>query len=70
MSVALPVKIDYQKCTGCRICYENCPMDVFGWDEELNMPRVTHACDCWFEGVCMMECPKRAIDISLPLSSW
>jgi NAD-dependent dihydropyrimidine dehydrogenase PreA subunit len=45
-------------------------MDVFTWDEELNMPKVTYASDCWFEGTCMMECPKRAIDISLPLSSW
>ncbi len=70
MSVRLPVKVDYRKCIGCRNCYLVCPMDVFTWDEELNMPKVTYASDCWFEGTCMMECPKRAIDIRLPLSSW
>lgn len=70
MSFWPPVKIDYRKCIGCGHCYDNCPMDVFTWDEELSLPRVTYASDCWFEGVCMMECPKRAIDIRLPLSSW
>ncbi|MGI6317740.1 MAG: 4Fe-4S dicluster domain-containing protein [Dethiobacteria bacterium] len=32
-------KIDYRFCKGCGDCYENCPMDVFGWDEEK-----TNAC--------------------------
>lgn len=70
MGARLPVKIDYTACDGCRICYNLCPMDVFTWDEEINMPRVTYMPECWFCGVCMMECPRRAIDIRLPLSSW
>ena len=31
-------KIDYKYCNGCGDCYDNCPMDVFGWDEEKQMP--------------------------------
>ncbi|MCC6473664.1 MAG: ferredoxin family protein [Burkholderiales bacterium] len=64
------IKIEYRACDGCRICYHLCPMDVFTWDKEINLPRVTYESDCWFEGVCVMECPHRAIDISLPLSNW
>ena len=70
MSVRLPIKIDYRRCIGCGNCYRNCPMDVFSWNEEQKMPEVTYASDCWFEGTCMIECPKRAIDIQLPLASW
>jgi len=70
MGVQPPIKIDYQTCTGCRICYNLCPMDVFGWDDELDMPTVPYPSDCWFEGVCVMECPERSIDIRLPLSNW
>lgn len=70
MGVRLPVKIDYRKCIGCNKCYDHCPMDVFTRDEELNVPKVTYMSDCWFCGVCMMECPQRAIDIRYPLASW
>jgi NAD-dependent dihydropyrimidine dehydrogenase PreA subunit len=27
-------KIDYEHCNKCGTCYQHCPMDVFGWDEE------------------------------------
>jgi NAD-dependent dihydropyrimidine dehydrogenase PreA subunit len=63
-------KIDYRRCNGCKRCYDLCPMDVFTWDEEMKMPRVTNWEECWICGVCWMECPKRAIDITLPASMW
>jgi adenylylsulfate reductase, subunit B len=63
-------KIDYHKCTGCKKCYEVCPMDVFTWDEEMKLPRVTYWEECWICGICWMDCPKRAIDITLPASMW
>jgi len=45
-------------------------MDVFTWDEEMNMPVVAHEEECWFCGVCWFECPKRAIDIIYPAAFW
>ena len=67
----MPVKIDYNVCKGCRTCYDICQFDVFAWDEELNMPRVAYDEECWHMcGICMMECPKRAIEVSIPLSNW
>ena len=66
----MPVKIDYQRCNGCQRCYDICPMDIYGWGEELNMPKVMHDEECWHCGICFMECPKRAIDITYPVSYW
>jgi len=45
-------------------------MDVFTWDEEINMPVVAYEEECWHCGICWMECPKRAIDITYPASFW
>jgi adenylylsulfate reductase, subunit B len=62
--------IDYKKCIGCKKCYDLCPMDVITWDQQKDMPEVTYPEDCWFCGVCWMECPKRAIDIVYPACFW
>ena len=65
------VKIDYKKCIGCKRCYDICPMDVFELDPELgNIPKVRYAEECWFCGICWMDCPKRAIEIDIPASFW
>jgi len=66
----MPVVIDYKKCTGCKICYDLCPMDVFTWYENIDMPVDTYWDECWHCGICWMECPKRAIDITYPASMW
>jgi adenylylsulfate reductase subunit B len=66
----MPAKIDYHKCIGCKMCYDRCPLDVFTWDEDMNMPRVSYEDECWHCGICWMDCPKRAIDVSFPASCW
>lgn len=67
----MTVKIDYKRCIGCGKCYEICPMDVFTLDKEMDdMPKVTYEEECWHCGICWMECPKRAIDITVPASFW
>lgn len=66
----MPIKIDYHSCTGCKVCYTRCPMDVYTWDEKIDMPVFSYAEECWFCGVCWMECPARAIDFRYPASFW
>ncbi len=66
----MAAEIDYTKCTGCGKCYDLCPMDVITWNQEQDIPEITYPEDCWFCGVCWMECPKRAIDIQYPACFW
>jgi adenylylsulfate reductase subunit B len=66
----MPAKINYKKCIGCQTCYDICPIDVFTWDEETDMPKVAYEEECWHCGICWMECPKRCIDITFPASFW
>ena len=62
-------KIDYRFCSGCGRCYEDCPMDVFGWDEERKMPTVAYPGECRFCLTCEFGCPEIAIDVGIPLHS-
>lgn len=65
-----PIRIDNNKCIGCRKCYELCPQDVFIINENTGHPKPRYLEECWFCGICWMECPKRCIDIKLPASLW
>jgi adenylylsulfate reductase subunit B len=60
-------KIDYRYCNGSGICYEICPTDVFGWDEEKQMPVVAYPGECSFCCFCEIVCPEVAIDVRIPL---
>jgi adenylylsulfate reductase subunit B len=62
----MPPVIRVEKCTGCRHCYEYCPMDVFGFDEDKDVAVVLYPLECWHCGVCEIECPAGAIDVELP----
>lgn len=59
--------IDYSFCTSCTRCYEDCPMDIFGWDEEKKIPLVLYPEECALCCVCEMICPELAIDVRFPL---
>ena len=66
----MSIRIDHEKCIGCKIYY-NCPMDVFTCDKEpKSKPVVTYAEECWHCGICWLDCPKRAIDLTTPASFW
>ena len=60
-------KIDYRHCNGCSECYENCPMDVFGWDKEKQLPTVDYPGECTICCFCETLCPEVAIDVLIPL---
>ena len=67
----MSIRIDHEKCIGCKTCYNDCPMDVFTCDDAPgSKPKVTYPEECWHCGICWMDCPKRAIDITTPASFW
>jgi len=66
MQISYGPKIDYKRCIGCGLCYELCPVDVFGWDEEKDLPIVAYPKECYQCGSCELECPQMAIDVTLP----
>ena len=49
-------------------CYTICPQDVYGWDDDKKMPEIDYQFECAHCGICWLECPKRAIDLTLPAS--
>ena len=66
----MPVYIDYKKCTGCKLCYEICPMDVYGWEEETKLPYLAHYDECQHCGDCYFDCPQKCIDVTYPICLW
>lgn len=60
-------KIDFRHCNGCGTCYEHCPMDIFGWDEDKKIPEVAYPAECCFCCFCEVMCPEVAIDVVIPM---
>ena len=67
-----PIIFDDSSCTGCNICVEICPMDVFAPNPEKgNPPIVAYGDECRYCGACWMRCPCReahALRIVVPPS--
>ena len=60
-------RIDERLCTGCGECYDMCPLDIFGWDEDKKMPTVAYPGECCICCFCETVCPEVAIDVHIPL---
>ncbi len=55
-------RIDYEKCVGCRQCFEFCKNNVYEWDEENNYPVVENPNNCVINCIaCAKFCPQEAI---------
>ncbi len=63
-------KIDYERCTGCGTCVENCPMDVLRLDtgalKDETTPKafIRYLRDCMTCYLCELECPEKAIYVA------
>ncbi len=57
-------KIDYQLCTGCEICVDECPMDVLRMDKETKKPFIKYLRDCQSCFLCEVDCPVEAIYVT------
>ena len=63
----MAVKIDYEMCTACQLCYDRCPEDVFAWDDDDERPVVKYPYECWYCGACYIDCEGEAITLETPV---
>lgn len=56
------VKVDQDACSGCELCIETCPMDVYEIKDEVAIP--INAGDCLGCESCIIVCDQDAITIS------
>lgn len=61
MAVSL---INKNKCTGCGICVESCPMDVLRLDPKKKRAVIAYPEDCQVCHLCQHFCPAGAIEIT------
>ena len=50
--------VDKEKCTGCKVCVEKCPVDAISMDDQkakINMDECIHC------GTCHSVCPQEAV---------
>lgn len=57
----ITIKIDENACVGCTLCVDECPTDVFEFDEEKKVPVVKHEKECFGCLSCSEICPAEAI---------
>jgi NAD-dependent dihydropyrimidine dehydrogenase PreA subunit len=64
----VPPIIDRNLCNLCGICHRVCPQDVFSFEQKAKTPpAVAYPRECWYCGACVVDCPKEAVSLALPL---
>lgn len=64
----MPPRIDAEKCVGCGICADICPMQVFARTAPKTAPTVAYGEECWHCNACVLDCPSKAVSLRLPLN--
>ena len=54
-------KIDYANCSGCKTCFDVCPLDVIRFDDIKKRPFIAYPEDCIACTACESYCPHRCI---------
>lgn len=55
--------LDEERCTGCNICFDICPCDVFRPIPEQRLVRIAYRDDCQTCFACELDCPEDAISV-------
>jgi 2-oxoglutarate ferredoxin oxidoreductase subunit delta len=68
MDSELMLRIDKEKCKGCKLCIEVCPQKVLGMDGGVNKKGIQYISvqypdRCTKCGLCALVCPDCAIEI-------
>ena len=57
----MPSYVIREKCDGCGVCVEICPVDCLRIDTDNKAYKKYD--ECWFCGSCEMDCPENAIKL-------
>ena len=60
------IKVDEDKCIGCKTCYIVCPFMVYEMEKSVNNKKIAvpkYSEDCFLCQSCQAECPTNAITI-------
>jgi NAD-dependent dihydropyrimidine dehydrogenase PreA subunit len=55
------IRIDLEKCIGCKKCYQACHVDVIRFDEKAKKPYAKYPEECATCNWCELICPAKAI---------
>jgi len=55
-------------CIGCVDCVDLCPGDVLAMDAKTNKAVVVYLDECWYCGVCRMDCPVDVVRFEFPVT--
>ncbi|WP_298067319.1 ferredoxin family protein [uncultured Mailhella sp.] len=65
----MPPIIDRNKCVGCGTCVDICNSNIFVFDRSVDtVPRVKFPDECWHCDSCVIDCPKGAVTLRIPLA--
>ena len=65
----MPPVIDREKCVGCGVCADVCPLQVFSHHPKTDkVPEVKRPYECWHCNACVLDCKAKAIELRLPLT--
>ncbi|MDD5679017.1 MAG: 4Fe-4S binding protein [Kiritimatiellae bacterium] len=56
----MAVQINQEKCTGCGLCVEACPVEAISMEDDKAKVDKDKCADC---GQCVEECPNEAISM-------
>lgn len=63
----MPIKsLDTELCTGCKVCFDVCPEDVFRFREDERKAYMAYPQDCIACQMCEWFCPVKCITVTLP----
>ena len=62
----MPPVIDDKKCIRCGLCASICSMSLFRY-ERGQVPTVAFPDECWLCNSCVLDCPKQAIHLRIPI---
>ncbi len=57
------LKLETTKCTGCNICVQVCPHDVFEMNDTAKKVEIINLDSCMECGACKLNCQFNALDV-------